>query len=111
MQRNHDPPTSFPGNYSTDLIASKAVGFLEEAAKSDAPFFLGVMPIAPHTQVTHDAAGNPIFGAPVPARRYKDLYHGVKVPRTANFNPKQVNMSQISQRQAADFQSPVAPAI
>ena len=92
MQRNRDPPKSYPGNYSTDLISSKAIGFLEEAAAAKAPFFLGVMPIGPHTQTILSTipGGLPIFEPPVPAERHKDLYHGVKVPRTDNFNPDNV---------------------
>ena len=49
MTRNHDPYKNLPGEYSTDLVANAAVGFLEEAiAASDRPFFIGVAPIAPH---------------------------------------------------------------
>ena len=93
MQRGREPPRNYPGNYSTDLISSKALGFLDEAAAADAPFFLGVMPIGPHTETIFDIDSPttlPIFNPPVPADRHKDLYHGVKVPRTANFNPDQV---------------------
>ncbi|KAF5849867.1 hypothetical protein GGP41_005356 [Bipolaris sorokiniana] len=85
MQRNKDPPQRYPGNYSTDLISSKAIEFLEEAAAAKAPFFLGVMPIVPHTQTILSTipGGLPVFEPP-------DLYHGVKVPRTDNFNPDNV---------------------
>ncbi|EUC40476.1 hypothetical protein COCMIDRAFT_108726 [Bipolaris oryzae ATCC 44560] len=87
MQRNREPPKNYPGQYSTDLITNKSIEFLEEAAKSHAPFFLGVMPIAPHSETTFEN-GKAVFNPPVPAERYKDLYHGVKVPRTSNFNPE-----------------------
>jgi N-acetylglucosamine-6-sulfatase len=97
MQRNTDPPRNYPGNYSTDLISSKAIGFLEDAAAADAPFFLGVMPIGPHTQtvIPSDPNALPIFEPPVPADCYKDLYHGVKVPRTPNFNPEEVSCKRL----------------
>ncbi|OWY53885.1 putative arylsulfatase [Alternaria alternata] len=93
LQRNQDPPRSYPGNYSTDLISSKALGFLEDAASSDAPFFLGVMPIGPHAETVQPASPGalPTFNPPVPALRHKDLYQGVKVPRTDNFNPNKTS--------------------
>lgn len=94
MQRNREPPKNYPGQYSTDLITNKSIGFLEEAAKSHAPFFLGVMPIAPHSETTFED-GKAVFNPPVPAERYKDLYHGVKVPRTPNFNPEMVSSTEI----------------
>lgn len=51
MTRNHDPYKNLPGEYSTDLVANAAVDFLEEAiAASDRPFFIGVAPIAPHSE-------------------------------------------------------------
>lgn len=90
MQRNKEPPKAYPGNYSTDLISAKAIGFLDEAAAANAPFFLGVMPIGPHSETVLIAGEEGKFNPPVPADRHKDLYHGVKVPRTANFNPEQV---------------------
>lgn len=94
MQRNKEPPKNYPGQYNTDLITNKSIGFLEEAAKSDSPFFLGVMPIAPHSElIVKD--GKSTFSPPVPAERYKDLYHGVKVPRTPNFNPERVRKTEI----------------
>ncbi|KAJ6276583.1 alkaline-phosphatase-like protein [Bipolaris maydis] len=43
--------------------------------------------IAPHSETTFED-GKAVFGPPVPAERYKDLYRGVKVPRTPNFNPE-----------------------
>ena len=69
MQRNKDPPQRYPGNYSTDLIPSKAIEFLEEAAAAKAPFFLGVMPIVPHTQTILSTipGGLPVFEPPVSA--------------------------------------------
>ena len=48
FQRNDDAPVSYEGHYSTDVIAKKAYGFLEEGVESKKPFFLTVAPIAPH---------------------------------------------------------------
>jgi N-acetylglucosamine-6-sulfatase len=89
MQRNREAPRSYPGNYSTDLIASKGLDFLDEAAAAPEPFFLAIMPIGPHTQTIFPATANdlPIFEPPVPAERHKDLFPNVTIPRTGNFNP------------------------
>ncbi|KAF3033334.1 hypothetical protein E8E11_003431 [Didymella keratinophila] len=87
MSRNHDPAKNYPGEYSTDLISAAAVGFLDDATKaSDRPFFLGVAPIAPHSE-TITGGGAAKFNAPVPAKRHSHLFPNVTVPRTPNFNP------------------------
>lgn len=95
LQRNKDPPKSFPGQYNTDLIKERALGFLDEAAAADEPFFIGVMPIGPHTETIVDGGNEPslpIFLPPKPAKRHENLYQGVKIPRTYNFNPDRVSM-------------------
>lgn len=74
----------FPGQYSTDIIAKRSLEFLKEAIESPGAFFLGIAPIAPHSELT-DA-----FREPVPADRHKDLFPNAKVPRAKNFNPNQV---------------------
>ncbi|KAI0151026.1 arylsulfatase precursor [Pestalotiopsis sp. NC0098] len=85
--RNNGNYVYNPGQYSTDLIASKAVGFLEDAiAAPDRPFFLGVTPIGPHGEVIINN-NVPTFKEPVSAIRHEDLFPDVKVPRTLNFNP------------------------
>jgi hypothetical protein len=88
-----------PGEYSTDILASKAYGLLDEAVEAKDPFFLVVAPNAPHSNVGWDTDGpdDPIgdgngqftMSAPIPAERHKHLFKDVKVPRTANFNPKE----------------------
>ncbi|KAJ4311640.1 hypothetical protein N0V94_007839 [Neodidymelliopsis sp. IMI 364377] len=87
MSRNHDPAKNYPGEYSTDLISAAAVGFLDDAIQaSDRPFFLGVAPIAPHSEtVTSPRPAR--FNPPVPAKRHEHLFQNVTVPRTPNFNP------------------------
>lgn len=93
MSRNHDPAKNYPGEYSTDLISAAAVGFLDDAIKaSDRPFFLGVAPIAPHSE-TITGGGAARFNAPVPAKRHEHLFPNVTVPRTPNFNPNTVGAS------------------
>ncbi|KAH8816385.1 alkaline-phosphatase-like protein [Xylogone sp. PMI_703] len=96
FQRNNEPPVSWEGKYSTDVLGNKAYGLLDEAVDSQKPFFLVVAPVAPHSNVNLTARLNPEnpiqdirMTAPIPAERHKHLFPGVKVPRTPNFNPAQ----------------------
>ncbi|KAI1767487.1 Arylsulphatase [Hypoxylon sp. FL1150] len=96
FQRNGQEPRSYEGQYSTDVLAEKAYGLLDEAIDAGKPFFLVAAPIAPHANVVMKA-GSPkggrhdidsiYFTEPVPAERHEHLFKDVKVPRTANFNP------------------------
>jgi N-acetylglucosamine-6-sulfatase len=97
FQRNENPPVSYEGSYSTDVLAEKAYGLLDEGVNSRQPFFLTVAPVAPHSNVNASTFKNPDGGgdnlddvhmtAPIPAERHKHLFPGAKVPRKANFNP------------------------
>lgn len=95
FQRNHDKPVSYEGKYATDVMAEKALGFLNEAIEdvnsNGKPFFLTVAPTAPHSDVDGDRKmreGDFTSQAPpVPAERHKHLFPDVIVPRTPNFNP------------------------
>ncbi|KAL5316375.1 hypothetical protein ACEPPN_015420 [Leptodophora sp. 'Broadleaf-Isolate-01'] len=91
FQRNKDPPVVYPGNYSTDLVAQKAFGFLDDAVNSGSPFFLAIAPIAPHANVnvTFNANGTStvLTSGPMPAIKYQSLFPDAVVPRTKNFNP------------------------
>ncbi|KAI1078756.1 alkaline-phosphatase-like protein [Whalleya microplaca] len=94
-QRNKDPPMSFEGRHSVDVLAEKALGLLDEAFDAGNPFFLGVAPVAPHANLwspafkdgNHSGLEEIEFTAPIPAERHASLFKGVRVPRTANFNP------------------------
>jgi arylsulfatase A-like enzyme len=99
-QRNQDPPVSYEGQHTMDVLAYKALGFLDDAVKDDKPFFLGVAPVAPHSNVVFrdgwddwdDPQDVPIADVvnitpPIPATRHAKLFQGLKVPRTPNFNP------------------------
>lgn len=98
FQRNRDPPVSHEGDYSTDVLAEKAYGFLEDALQSERPFFLAIAPIAPHSNLRFHMPdlGHPMdiytvgMTAPIPAKRHQDLFRDVIVPRTPNFNPEMV---------------------
>lgn len=109
FQRNRDPPVNHEGEYTTDVLAGKALGLLDEALGSDKPFFLGVGVTAPHAHVDPfpidlgpgelkargeaatfmigGADGKSVMKPPIAAERHKHLFQDVVVPRTENFNP------------------------
>lgn len=80
-----------------DVITEKALGYLDEAAGSGQPFFLGLAPVAPHSDVQPSAVAPPgqrppdgdraRFSGPIPAERHRHLFRDVEIPRTDNFNP------------------------
>ncbi|RYP07026.1 hypothetical protein DL764_002785 [Monosporascus ibericus] len=82
MQRNQDPPRAYPGDYSTDLVTTASLNFLDEAIPEGKPFFVRVAPIGPHSETI-----NGQFNPTIPADRHKDFFPGLKVSRTDNFNP------------------------
>ncbi|KAK3321998.1 alkaline-phosphatase-like protein [Apodospora peruviana] len=97
-QRNHEPPVSYEGQHTVDVLAEKAYGFLDDAVESDKPFFLGIAPVAPHSNVKSalfdgdigdigDVDDLAVFSPPIPAKRHEHLFKDVKVPRTPHFNP------------------------
>lgn len=93
-QRNHDQPVSYLGRHTTEVLTEKAMGFLEDALTCERPFFLTVTPIAPHSNMngTYGAGAGPLWmDEPIPEERHKYLFPEAKVPRTANFNPKEVS--------------------
>ncbi|KAK5071156.1 hypothetical protein LTR64_007660 [Lithohypha guttulata] len=118
MQRNiekwnrplvHEEPSSYEGRYVTDVIADKALDFLDGAIVeryhkdgSGRPFFLTIAPTAPHSNVhiNHDLSGGhggkytettAVQTPPIPAERHKHLFADVTVPRTPDFNPDEPN--------------------
>ena len=103
LQRDSEPPVSYEGQYSTDVLAQKAYGFLEDGVKSKKPFFLTVAPVAPHSNVNlssfdpgkniDDSLKAIVMTAPIPAERHKHLFPNARVPRRENFNPDKVNQS------------------
>lgn len=108
MTRNGAKPEDYSGQYSPDIIAEKAYGFLDEATKSDEPFFLTVAPVAPHSNIIGDsvfldsysAAMAPGFAIPEYAPRHAHLFKDYKIPRGENFNPEKVGKCLESHRAA-----------
>ena len=95
-QRNQDPPISHEGDYTTDVLSRKAKGFLADAVKTEKPFLLVIAPVAPHSNVeVHDGGlidpeGSFTVTPPVSAKRHKNLFANVEIPRTEHFNPEKV---------------------
>ncbi|KAI9704560.1 MAG: hypothetical protein M1820_005473 [Bogoriella megaspora] len=85
MTRNGAPLVSYEGQYSPDMIAEKAYGFLDEATLHSEPWFLGIAPIAPHSNVRFVEPAE--FGMAEYAPRHAHLFKDYNIPRTANFNP------------------------
>jgi len=102
-QRNRSPPVSYEGQHTVDVLSQKALGFLDDAAADPSrPFFLGIAPVAPHSNVeafTLDGSPDDLddiedlvrFTPPIPAARHAHLFKDVTVPRTPNFNPDSVS--------------------
>ena len=95
-QRNRDPPVDWEGLYSTDVLAGKAYGLLNDAIASQDPFFLTIATNVPHSNVgTFDPGKGAhrqavLMTEPIPAERHGHLFADVKVPRKENFNPEKV---------------------
>ncbi|KAK3291894.1 alkaline-phosphatase-like protein [Chaetomium fimeti] len=105
FQRNRNPPISYPNQHSVDVLTQKALSFLDDATtppNRNRPFFLGIAPVAPHSNVhiSKDALTRPLpsnpndsiddlisFTPPIPAARHAHLFANVTVPRTPHFNP------------------------
>ncbi|OAA80225.1 Arylsulfatase [Akanthomyces lecanii RCEF 1005] len=85
-QRNREPPKTYKGQYTTDLLWNKSRGFLDDARKSNQPFFLTMAPVSPH--VGHGPRPDGVSQeGPIPDGKYKNFFNDAKVPRTKNFNP------------------------
>jgi arylsulfatase A-like enzyme len=70
-----------PDVYQTDYLNEQAIDFLRNKRDPDRPFFIMVLPFAPHAPAD-------------PAPRHKDLYRDVRIPRTPRFNPNNTIMEQ-----------------
>lgn len=85
MTRNGAPPVNYLNQYSPDLTAKKAYGFLEDALEDEKPFFLTIAPVAPHADV--ELYPTMKAGPPKYADRHAHLFKDFKIPRSKNFNP------------------------
>lgn len=65
-------------DYITDVLATYALDFLDQAASTDQPFFLFLTPYAPHAPA-------------IPAPRHAGMFRGATAPRTPAFNEEDVS--------------------
>ncbi|KAF2186146.1 alkaline phosphatase-like protein [Zopfia rhizophila CBS 207.26] len=72
----------------------QSIRLLDDAANEDAPLFLAIAPVAPHSNVKIESLEENIedivaeFSPPIPAERDTHLFEDAKVPRTEKFNPE-----------------------
>jgi N-acetylglucosamine-6-sulfatase len=70
---------SAPGDYKTDVLATKATDYLQRSSGGEKPpFSLYLAPTAPHEPAT-------------PAPRHENAFPGAQAPRTPSFNEANVN--------------------
>jgi N-acetylglucosamine-6-sulfatase len=67
-----------PADYLTDVLAHKAVGFIQKSAADRRPFFLFVSTYAPHQPAT-------------PAPRHASAFPGAQAPRPPSYNEADVS--------------------
>ena len=78
------PFGSAPADYSTDVLADRAVSVIDSMAAQAEPFFLWFTPRAPHTVRT---SVNP---NPPPAPRHIGAYASEQLPRPPSFNERDI---------------------
>jgi arylsulfatase A-like enzyme len=72
-------------DYLTDVLAAKAVDFINRAEANDAqPFFLTFTPTVPHADMGRN-------GPTTPAPRHAGMFAGLEAPRTPSFNEADVS--------------------
>ncbi|KAL4983405.1 alkaline-phosphatase-like protein [Aspergillus falconensis] len=87
MTRNRAEPVDYSGQYVTDVLSDKAIGFLNGSLKNpDRPWMLTVAPNAPHSNGSATADGTHWFGEPESAPRHANLFKDYKIPRDKSCN-------------------------
>lgn len=88
ISHNGEPTVSYAGQYSTDVIADKSYVLLREAlSHPEDPWFLTVVPIAPHSNWVYDVKHDVTYlSAPQVAYRHEHLFHDYQIPRKSSFN-------------------------
>lgn len=67
-----------PKDYSTDVLTSKAIEYVQGATDNTEPFFLHLSPYAPHLPAT-------------PAKRHRNAFAEEEAPRPPSFNEEDVS--------------------
>ena len=83
-----------PADYQTDVLAGKAVDFIERRSGNGAPFFLSLNPTAPHIENRPDGGfevGPAMPRNPRPAPRHFGAFADEKLPRPPSFDERDVS--------------------
>lgn len=90
FSKDNGPVKVHKGEYTTDLVADKALGYLDKALSRSEPFFLGIAPVASHSHINHttlDAPDKIQMATPEAHPRHLHLFANETVPRHEGFNP------------------------
>lgn len=102
LNDNGVPVPYFAGEYQTDVLADRAKAFIWERAGATEPFFLEIMPAAPHTEFQapwqwrnqNDAQSNldlNSVGHPRAPDRYQGAFADEPLPRPPSFNEEDLS--------------------
>ncbi|OJF14283.1 hypothetical protein BG844_10655 [Couchioplanes caeruleus subsp. caeruleus] len=75
-----------PGDYQTDVLARRAVEVIGRTVPHEAPLFLTLAPLAPHTQVRNGIGENPI-----PAPRHSSAFPNAHPDKALPYNEADVS--------------------
>jgi arylsulfatase A-like enzyme len=70
-----------PSDYSTDVLAERAVRFINDEAASRAPFFMFIAPKAAHAQGARA----------IPSPKYEQAFNDVRLPENPAFNERDLH--------------------
>ena len=85
------PEPGHAGEHQTDYYARRAAELVDDAARSDQPFFLNLWFTAPHSGRPSEPDDPPSLPTPVPATRHRDAFAGVPLPRPPSFDEADVS--------------------
>jgi N-acetylglucosamine-6-sulfatase len=80
MSADGERPVQYKNFHTTDVVRIKSLARLETLLDEEDPFFLAIMPYAPHTE-------GDLTTPPTPLARHNNLFPDLAAPRHANFNP------------------------
>ncbi len=80
-----------PDLYATDFMSRRASELIDDLAPSDAPFFLSVGFLAPHTGGPAEPGDPPGVATPAVAPRHRGAFAGEPLPRPPGFSERNVS--------------------
>jgi N-acetylglucosamine-6-sulfatase len=82
-------PNSFPNQNAISVITNHSLSMLDEAARSNKPFFMAVAPAIPHVGIAANGTGSFM---PVPVKKWANAFREMTVPKSPSFNPNKVSL-------------------